>query len=121
MLASKYRIKKTKEFQQIYTKGFKARGEFGMLIFLPSPLDKEAQQELKFGFVISAKIGNAITRQKVKRQLSGIFQELINEKYFTNTNGRFSYITYKKPEDYSQLQQEVHKQLKKFNLHQVNL
>lgn len=114
MLASKYRVKNSKEFQKIYINGFKARGEYGMLIFLPSP---EVTQ-LKFGFVVSAKIGNAVTRQKIKRQLSGIFQELINNEFFKNSSGEFSYIIHKKPESYKQLKDEIHNQLKQFNLKQ---
>jgi ribonuclease P protein component len=124
MLNRKYRLIDTKEFQKIYKNGFKAKGDFGMMIFLPnkttSPTD--ASPQLKFGIVANKKVGNAVQRQKIKRQVRGIIQEHILADTFKQTNGQFSYILFKRAlnqEDYQILKTEIAKQFSQFNLNNL--
>jgi len=154
MLNKKYRLKEKKEFQRIYKKGYKAKGYFGMLIFLPDSLKSrntqirtkslsnhnslqtsnnqatktssstlsQSSRQLKFGIVANKKVGNAVQRQKIKRQVRGIIQEHLLANTFENTNGLFSYILFKRATDqkeYQQLKSEIAKQLKQFNLNNV--
>jgi ribonuclease P protein component len=124
MLNRKYRLIDTKEFQKIYKNGFKAKGDFGMMIFLPTKSESptETTPQLKFGIVANKKVGNAVQRQKIKRQVRGIIQEHILAGTFKQTNGQFSYILFKRAEnqeDYKNLKTEINKQFSQFNLNNL--
>lgn len=72
MLNAKNRLKKRKEFAYIYKKGNKVHGR-GMSVFFvaskyPTP---------RIGFSVSNKIGKAIIRNRIKRQLRHIMRELV--------------------------------------------
>lgn len=71
MLPKKYRLP-AKAFRNVYSKGLKFRGQYGMLVVAPS-------QSLKIGFVINKKIGNAIKRHRMTRLLRVSFLELVEE------------------------------------------
>jgi len=129
MLNRKYRLTDTREFQKIYKTGYKAKGFFGMMIFLPNASKNSVKSanlsqtatlpQIKFGIVANKKVGNAVQRQKIKRQVRGIIQEHILAETFKNTNGQFSYILFKRTtnqEEYQQLKSEISKQFKQFNL-----
>jgi len=72
MLNAKNRLKKRKEFAYIYRKGKKLNGQSLSVFFVPS---KNAY--VKVGFSVSNKVGKAVIRNKVKRQLRNIMREIV--------------------------------------------
>lgn len=73
MLQKQNRLKKRTEFQYSYKHGqTKKFGEFAIVIF------KRKDKLLRIGFSVNKKIGKAVVRNKVKRQLRAIIQNNIN-------------------------------------------
>lgn len=103
MLNKKYRLPATL-FQKVYSKGYKSRGEYGMLIGYKS--DKEFPQ---FGYVVSKKIGNAVQRHKMTRLLREISHEMIKKNNLSTL--QFQYIAYKYTDDFNILKTEFEKQI----------
>lgn len=67
-----YRIKKNVEFQAAFKKGFSvANRQFVIYI-----LKKEQQENFRIGLSVSKKIGNAVTRNQIKRYIRQVFHEL---------------------------------------------
>ncbi|MBU7594126.1 ribonuclease P protein component [Metabacillus halosaccharovorans] len=67
----KYRIKKNKDFQVVFKKGKSvANRQFVLYI-----LQKTEEKEFRIGLSVSKKIGNAVTRNKVKRLIRQVFLE----------------------------------------------
>ena len=65
------RIKKNKEFQQIFKKGKSfANRQFIVYVF------KTDQPEFRLGLSVSKKVGNAVTRNRIKRYIRQTFLEL---------------------------------------------
>lgn len=69
------RIKKDKEFQRV----FKNRKSFANRQFIVYIYRKEEQLEFRVGLSVSKKIGNAVTRNRIKRYLRQSFLELKDE------------------------------------------
>jgi len=69
------RIKKDKEFQQV----FKNRKSFANRQFIVYIYRKEQQLEFRVGLSVSKKVGNAVTRNRIKRFLRQSFLELKDE------------------------------------------
>lgn len=69
MLSQKYRLKKRKEFNYIFKNGKSYSCKYLIINYLPTKLP-----ELKVGFSVSKKIGNAVVRNKVKRRLREAFK-----------------------------------------------
>ena len=67
-----YRLKKNKAFQYVYRKGHSAACR--NLVMLAAP-----GRGLKVGFSVSKKVGNAVTRNKVKRRLRECFRPLLGD------------------------------------------
>ena len=67
-----YRLKKNKAFQYVYRKGHSAACR--NLVMLAAP-----GRGLKVGFSVSKKVGNAVTRNKVKRRLRECFRPLMGD------------------------------------------
>lgn len=65
------RIKKNKEFQQIFKKG----KSFANRQFIVYVL-KNDQPEFRLGLSVSKKVGNAVTRNRIKRYIRQTFLEL---------------------------------------------
>ncbi|ALS77170.1 MULTISPECIES: ribonuclease P protein component [Planococcus] len=68
------RIKKNKEFQQIFKKG----KSFANRQFIVYVLKSE-QPEFRIGLSVSKKVGNAVVRNRVKRYIRQTFLELKDE------------------------------------------
>lgn len=109
MLNAKNRLKKRKEFAYIYKKGNKVHGR-GMSVFFvasryPTP---------RIGFSVNNKIGKAITRNRIKRQLRHIVREFIPSIHHLNI------IILAHPEivdmDYSSMHSTIQKLFSKGNI-----
>ncbi len=68
-LNSRERIRKKKDFLFLYRKGNRYKGKYFSLIYLPSRLTFS-----RVGVVASRKVGNAVTRNKVKRRMRDLFR-----------------------------------------------
>lgn len=66
-----YRVTKTQEFQQIIQKKqFVANKSFSLYV------KPKKEEQARFGISAGKKIGNAVTRNKIKRQIRMMLQEL---------------------------------------------
>jgi len=63
------RIRKKKDFADLYKRGNCARGKYFNLIFLPNNLGHS-----RMAVVASKKIGNAVQRSKVRRRARALFR-----------------------------------------------
>lgn len=68
------RIKKNKEFQTVFKKG----KSFANRQFIVYVL-KSDQPEFRIGLSVSKKVGNAVTRNRIKRYIRQTFLELEND------------------------------------------
>ncbi|SIS54551.1 ribonuclease P protein component [Salimicrobium flavidum] len=69
-----YRIKKNKEFQNVFKNGKSFANRQLVLYYL-----KKDQPHFRIGLSVSKRIGNAVMRNKVKRYLREAFHELEDE------------------------------------------
>jgi ribonuclease P protein component len=69
------RIKKNKEFQQVFQKG----KSFANRQFVVYILRKQDQETFRIGLSVSKKLGNAVTRNQIKRYIRQAFLELKDE------------------------------------------
>ena len=74
MLAKKYRIKSSKEYNSIYRNGKKVLGKYIIVYILTNKLEYN-----RFGIATSKKIGKAVIRNKAKRQLRAIISNNMNK------------------------------------------
>ena len=71
MLTRRKRLRKKKEFEEVFKKGKGFKGDFLVLKILKGKL-----REARFGFVVSQKVSKkAVIRNKVKRRLRAIIKE----------------------------------------------
>ena len=76
VLPKENRLKRNKDFEQVFKKGKGLRKDF---LFL-KVLKKEEESEPKFGFVVSQKISKkAVLRNKAKRKLREIVRKRIKK------------------------------------------
>lgn len=68
------RIKKNNEFQKIFKKG-KSFANRQFIIYVL----KSDQPEFRLGLSVSKKVGNAVTRNRIKRYIRQVFLELQEE------------------------------------------
>ncbi len=108
MLNKKYRL--NGNFDEVYRKGIKVKGEFGMLI----GLEASNIENCLFAIVIPKKVGKANKRNKFKRRVRFVLQGLLNDKYFDGLRFKFLYVSFKYPDDFSSLEREVLKQFNSF-------
>ncbi|MGP7819565.1 ribonuclease P protein component [Niallia sp. 01092] len=73
-MRKEYRIKKNKEFQQVFKKG----QSFANRQFVVYKLCKTGQEHFRVGLSVSKKIGNAVVRNRTKRYIRQVFLELEN-------------------------------------------
>ncbi len=101
MLKKQNRLKKRKEFGYIYKHGSYSACKILSVIYCPS-----YSKPSKIGFSVSAKIGNAVTRNKVKRQLRSIVSTIVE-----SLNNKYNYIFVARVgienSDYTQIQNSV--------------
>ena len=68
----RYRLKKNKAFQYVYHRGHSAGCRNLVMLLAPG-------KELKIGFSVSKKTGNAVTRNKIKRRLRECFRPYLGD------------------------------------------
>ncbi len=91
-------VKKASDFDEIIQKGKKVRNKY-FLIF-----SKEVKTDIPlFGLAVSKKIGNAVTRNKIKRQLRNIIDNIKldfknNHKYIIMINSDGSKLSFEEKE-----------------------
>ena len=79
MLKSEYRLKDRRDFRRIYQRGKSKAYPYFVMYYFPTREDN-----FRVGFSISKKIGNAVTRNRIKRQFREACQYLMiqfNSKY----------------------------------------
>lgn len=69
------RIKKDSEFQKVFKKG----KSFANRQFIVYRFKKEGQEEFRIGLSVSKKVGNAVTRNRIKRYIRQAFLEMKDE------------------------------------------
>lgn len=70
-----FRVKENKEFQAIFKKG-KSFANRQLVIYY---IKKQEQNHFRVGLSVGKKIGNAVTRNRIKRYLRQAFHELEKE------------------------------------------
>lgn len=131
MLNKRNRLPQSKDFQEIYRKGYTIKGEFGMLKILNKDDNvvgntKNNRQEAteisaskptppKFGIVVGKKVGNAVNRHKHTRRIRHIISEYLQKtkKETENDlgNSKITYISHKYAENFTDLKKELERQL----------
>ncbi|WP_349409010.1 ribonuclease P protein component [Pseudalkalibacillus sp. SCS-8] len=71
-MKKKHRIKKNEEFQAVFRNG----ESFANRQFVVYYLKKPDQDYFRIGLSVSKKIGNAVTRNRIKRYVREVFHEL---------------------------------------------
>lgn len=66
------RIKKNEQFQEVFKKGRSVANRQ----FVVYSYEKEGQEQFRIGLSVGKKIGNAVTRNRVKRYIRQVFLEL---------------------------------------------
>jgi ribonuclease P protein component len=69
------RVKKNKEFQEAFQKG----KSFANRQFVVYSLPKEGQEDFRIGLSVSKKVGNAVTRNQIKRYIRQAVFELSDQ------------------------------------------
>ena len=68
----RYRLKKNRAFQYVYRRGHSVACRNLVMLLAPS-------RELKIGFSVSKKTGNAVTRNRIKRRLRECFRPYLGD------------------------------------------
>lgn len=69
-----YSLKKNREFHFVYRTGKSSGGSFAVLI-----VARARHSSVKVGFSVSKKVGNAVTRNFVKRRLRELFRPYLHQ------------------------------------------
>jgi ribonuclease P protein component len=71
-MRKKYRVKKEREFQTVFQEG----ASFANRKFVVYRLEPSGQKHFRVGLSVGKKVGNAVARNQVKRQIRSVLQEL---------------------------------------------
>lgn len=67
------RLKKSSEFSRIYKRGKSFADKYLVVYFLPNKIE-----ETRLGISVSKKVGNAVTRNRIKRLIKEAFRHNVN-------------------------------------------
>ncbi|MFC5711646.1 ribonuclease P protein component [Thalassorhabdus alkalitolerans] len=70
-MKKEYRIKKNEEFSAVFQKGTSFANR-QLVIYV---MDKPGQEHFRVGLTVSKKVGNAVTRNRIKRHLRELVRE----------------------------------------------
>lgn len=99
MLKKEQRIKKNEEFSKVFKQGHSVANRQFVLYVLP----KEGQVAFRLGLSVSKKVGNAVTRNRIKRYIREVFQ---SQKDLLAANVDYVVIARKPASDMSLLEVE---------------
>lgn len=74
-MKKEFRVKKNKDFQEIFKNG----KSFANRQFVVYSLKRPGQPHFRIGLSVSKKLGNAVTRNQIKRYIRQAFHELEDE------------------------------------------
>jgi ribonuclease P protein component len=74
----RHRLSRSRDFDAVYRKGRSVSTRYLVLYSFPRDAD-ESGDEARLGLAISRKVGGAVTRNRLKRQLREIFSSLASE------------------------------------------
>ncbi|MDQ0297628.1 ribonuclease P protein component [Salibacterium salarium] len=74
-MEKKYKIKKNHEFSRVFEKG-KSSANRQFVIYV---LNKPEQSHFRAGLTVSKKMGNAVTRNRIKRLLREVIREMSDQ------------------------------------------
>lgn len=74
-MKKEFRIKKNEEFSRVFNEGKSVANRQFVLYFLR----KEEQKHFRIGLSVSKRVGNAVTRNRIKRIIRVVFHELKEE------------------------------------------
>lgn len=114
MLPKEYRLRKNREFRFVYGRGTSCGAPILSLVRVRSgPPD-----QMRVGFSVSKKVGNAVTRNRVKRRMREAFRALLPE-----TRGGHKLVFVARPAaagaDYAAIHHDMKKLLKRAKLLQT--
>jgi len=108
MLPKPYRLCKNREFRYVYARGSNCGSALLSLVHISSG----PPGSLRVGFSVSKKVGNAVTRNLVKRRMRAAFRELMPE---VRTGCRLVFVARPACADrsYADIQRDMKKLLRK--------
>lgn len=72
-----YRLKKNEEFQRVFQRGTSVANRQ----FVVYQLKQKAQTNIRFGISVSKKLGNAVQRNRIKRQIKEVLRDEMPSLY----------------------------------------
>lgn len=77
MPARAHRITQGEEYRRVFRQGRRAGGT----LVVTHAIVGGGTQPLRFGYVVSKKVGNAVIRNRVRRRLKGVSREMLHAGY----------------------------------------
>ena len=108
-MKKKYRVKQTREFEDIIKNGYYQKNKYYVIYFKKSKFDYD-----RYGISVSKKLGNSVFRNHYKRKM----REIINNYKKNYINGRDYIIILRKgaiSQPHQSLEFEFNKMMKKIN------
>lgn len=73
------RLSRSRDFDAVYRHGRSVSTRYLVLYSFPRPIDEDLSEEPRLGLAVSRKVGGAVARNQVKRQLREAFARLADE------------------------------------------
>ena len=77
MLSKPNRVVRAEDFRATMRRGKRLSTEHAVLYFAP----RDPEQPARFGFVVAKTVGNAVTRNLMRRRLRAVGHELVGDGY----------------------------------------
>ena len=105
MFSTQHRLTSSQDFQRVYSRGRQIKGRSGKLVVL----DRGDENPSRFGISVSAKVGNAVVRNKIKRQIRDIMGGCLSQ---IEHGYDVIYVVWNVDQDYPSLSSELQKMVK---------